>query len=183
MYSPELSLKSECEANRLSGRDAELLAGLRAGSSAAFEELQKVYSNRLYSRILSITRNHADAEYALQETFMRAFVGLNSFEGRSHLSTWLTRIAFNSALMVIRRRRTGEVLLAPEATDSIPHSFDIRDSAPNPEEICNGKQTLNRMFKAIGRLDPLSPCDLDPDRSRMFSERDSTHTGCFAPSG
>src|SRR5215469_10970485 len=104
MDSAELSFKSGCDNTYMGRGDAELLAALQAGSSAAFEELQKVYSNRLYRRILSITRNHADAEDALQDTFMRAFVGLDSFEGRSHLSTWSTRIAFNSALMVIRRR-------------------------------------------------------------------------------
>jgi RNA polymerase sigma-70 factor, ECF subfamily len=135
-------------------QDAGLLTALRSGSHAAFEELQKAYSDRLYKRILSITRNHADAEDALQDTFMRAFVGLDSFEGRSQLSTWLTRIAFNSALMIIRRRRTGEVF-APQA-DSAVHDFDIRDSAPNPEEICDRKQRLNRMFSAIERLEPIS---------------------------
>lgn len=155
MYSAELSVKSECDNFLMSRRDAELLAALQAGSSAAFEELQRVYSNRLYRRILSITRNHADAEDALQDTFMRAFVGLGSFEGRSHLSTWLTRIAFNSALMVIRRRRTGEVLLVPQA-ESVAHDFDVRDSALNPEEICNRKPQLNRMFNAIERLDSIS---------------------------
>ena len=155
MDSAELSFTSERDNTYMGRRDAELLAALQAGSSAAFEELQKVYSNRLYRRILSITRNQADAEDALQDTFMRAFLGLGSFEGRSHLSTWLTRIAFNSALMVIRRRRMGEVLLALPA-ESVAHDFDVRDSAPNPEEICNRKQQLNRMFNAIERLDPIS---------------------------
>ena len=155
MYSAEHSFTTECDNVCTSLRDGDLLTALRAGSSAAFEELQTLYSARLYRRILSINRNHADAEDALQDTFMRAFVGLNSFEGRSQISTWLTRIAFNSALMVIRRRRAGEVPLVPEAPGSL-HSFDVRDSAPNPEEICNGKQKLNRMFKAIKRLDPLS---------------------------
>jgi RNA polymerase sigma-70 factor (ECF subfamily) len=155
MDSAELSFTSECDNTYKGRRDAELLAALQARSSAAFEELQKVYSHRLYKLILSITRNHADAEDALQDTFMRAFVGLNSFEGRSQLSTWLTRIAFNSALIIIRRRRTGEVLVALP-TDSVAHDFDVRDSAPNPEETCRRKQQLNRMFNAIERLDPIS---------------------------
>ena len=151
----ELSFTSECGKTYKGRREAELLAALQAGSSAAFEELQKVYSHRLYRRILSITKNHADAEDALQDTFMRAFVGLDSFEGRSQLSTWLTRIAFNSALMIIRRRRTGEVLHALPA-DSVAHDFDVRDSAPNPEETCNREQQLTTMFNAIERLDPMS---------------------------
>jgi RNA polymerase sigma-70 factor (ECF subfamily) len=155
MYSGEHDVKSECDDVCTSCRDDDLLAALRAGSSGAFKELEQLYSDRLYRRILLITRNHADAEDALQDTFMRAFVGLGSFEGRSHLSTWLTRIAFNSALMVIRRRRTREISFAP-LPESVAQDFDVRDSAPNPEETCSRKQLLNRISNAIGRLDPIS---------------------------
>lgn len=64
-------------------RDLELVDAAKAGSNAAFEELQSRYARRLYRRIQSITRNREDTEDALQETFLRAFLGLNSFEGRS----------------------------------------------------------------------------------------------------
>ena len=96
-------------------RDLELVAAARIGSSAAFQELQSRYSRRLYRRIQSITRNHEDAEDALQETFLRAYLALDSFEGRSQFASWLTRIAINSALMVLRvRRRRAEVSLEPD---------------------------------------------------------------------
>ena len=142
-----------------SGRVGELVVAARAGSSAAFEELQKLYSNRLYKRILSMTRNHEDAEDALQDTFMRAYLALNSFQGRSHLSTWLTRIAINSALMVIRRRRHtyAEVSLTPPSESAAGfQEFDILDSALTPEEICDLKQRFDRMRSAVDRLDPKS---------------------------
>lgn len=141
----------------LARRHEELVAAARAGSNAAFNELQKLYSNRLYSRILSITRNHEDAEDALQDTFMRAFLAFGSFQGRSHLSTWLTRIAINSALMVIRRRcrAHAQVSFTPlsESEAEFPE-FDVRDSAPTPEEVCDWKQRFDRMFRAIDRLHP-----------------------------
>jgi len=155
-------------------RDTELMAALQAGSNAAFEELQKVYSDRLYKRILSITRNHADAEDALQDTFMRAFVGLHSFEGRSQLSTWLTRIAFNSALMIIRRRRTGEVFASQ--ADSTAYDFDVRDSAPNPEEICDRKQRLNKMLRAIEGLEPISRSAIRIHITQECSMKEIAHT-------
>ncbi|QNI30503.1 sigma-70 family RNA polymerase sigma factor [Alloacidobacterium dinghuense] len=139
-------------------RDGELVAAARAGSGAAFDELQRLYSYRLYKRILSITRNREDAEDALQNTFLRAFVAIDSFEGKSQFFTWLSRIAINSALMTIRRRRTRvEVRLqqSPESGADV-HTFDIYDTAPNPEEICDLKQRRNRMFSAIERLDPKS---------------------------
>ncbi|HEY1903017.1 MAG TPA: sigma-70 family RNA polymerase sigma factor [Terracidiphilus sp.] len=87
-------------------QDLELVAAVRAGSNAAFEELRNRYSGRLYRRIRSITRNHEDAEDALQETFLRAYLALDLFEGISQFASWLTRIAINSAPMVLRRRRS-----------------------------------------------------------------------------
>ena len=140
-------------------REHDLLIALRAGSSEAFERLRKLYSKRLYRRILSITGNHEDAEDALQDTFMRAFLAFKSFQGRSHVSTWLMRIAINSALLVLRRRRRvhAEVSLTLlAASDGEYQEFDIRDSAPTPEEICDLKQRLGRMFGAFDRLDPTS---------------------------
>ena len=95
-------------------RDLELVAAAKGGSSAAFEELQSRYSRRLFRRIQLITKNHEDAEDALQETFLHAYLALDSFEGRSQFASWLTRIAINSALMVLRRRRTrAEVPFEP----------------------------------------------------------------------
>jgi RNA polymerase sigma-70 factor (ECF subfamily) len=135
----------------------EPLLAVRTGSRAAFEELQKLYSNRLYRRILSITRNHEDAEDALQDTFMRAFLAFDSFRGRSHVSTWLTRIAINSALMVIRPRcrAYAEVsLTASSKPEADFQEFNVRDSAPTPEEVCDLKQRFDIMFSAIERLDP-----------------------------
>jgi len=139
-------------------RDEKLVAGVRAGSGDAFQEVQRLYSHRLYKQILSITRNREDAEDALQDTFLRAFVAIDSFEGRSQFSSWLTRIAINSALMTVRRRRTrGEVSFQQTSESGEENvSFDIRDTAMNPEEICDLKQRCNDMFDAIDRLDPKS---------------------------
>jgi len=137
--------------------DGEPAAAAQARSEAAFERLHKLYSNRLYKRILSITRNHEDAEDALQDTFMRAFLGFDSFQGRSHISTWLTRIAINSALMAIRRRRRAYVETSLTPSSGLGGSFqefDIRDSTLSPEERCDLKQRFDRMYDAIERLDP-----------------------------
>jgi RNA polymerase sigma-70 factor (ECF subfamily) len=179
MHSVKLSCDTGiAQIDYISRRDEELLAAVRGGSSAAFEELQKLYSNRLYKRILSITKNHEDAEDALQDTFMRAFVALNSFEGRSRLSTWLTRIAINSALMIIRRHRSYvEVSFAPPSRPGADaHEFDIRDSAPNPEEICDLKQRSKRLFRAIEQLDPISRTAIGIRITQKGSMKEIAHT-------
>jgi RNA polymerase sigma-70 factor, ECF subfamily len=139
-------------------RDEELVAAWRTGSGEAFQEIQKLYSPRLYKRLLSITKNREDAEDALQDTFLRAFVAINSFEGRSQFSTWLTRIAINSALGTIRRRRTrGEVSCQQTSESGEDISpMEIRDTALNPEETCDLRQRHDSMLHAISRLDAKS---------------------------
>jgi RNA polymerase sigma-70 factor (ECF subfamily) len=137
-------------------RDEELLLAARAGSHAAFGELQKSYSNRLYCRILLITRNREDAEDALQETFFRAYLALPSFEGRARFSTWLTKIAINSALMTIRKRRARPETSFEQQTRFGDDRawFDVPDSALNPEQLCDQRQRSLAVHCAIQGLDP-----------------------------
>jgi RNA polymerase sigma-70 factor (ECF subfamily) len=84
----------------------DLVAAARSGSSAAFAELREIYARRVYWKLLNMTKNREDAEDALQDTFLRAYMALHTFEERSSFYTWITRIAINSALMILRRRRT-----------------------------------------------------------------------------
>lgn len=88
----------------LDSEDA-LLARLRAGDEAAFERLVRATSPRLLSTLRRMLRSDDDARDALQETFLAAWRALPRFEGQSKLSTWLHRIAVNSALMKLRSRR------------------------------------------------------------------------------
>ena len=147
---------SMCASQEVSVYDTELLRAARAGSHAAFGELQKLYNRRLYRRILSITRNREDAEDALQDTFLRAYIALPSFEGRSQLSSWLTKIAINSALMVIRKRRARPEISIDQRPGSEDRgiSYDVRDNAPDPEQICDQRERLNAILSEIKRLAP-----------------------------
>lgn len=151
-YSPIL----QCVSQEAIARDEELLLAATAGSDAAFAELQNIYAHRLYKRILSITRNREDAEDALQDTFFRAYRALPSFQGRAKFSSWLTRIAINSALMVIRKRRARPEMSfeqQPGIEDDTPF-FDVRDEALNPEELCDQKERSRAILHAIQRLNP-----------------------------
>ena len=64
-------------------------------------------TERSFKQTYRITRNQQDAEDALQDSFLKAFSHLKNFEERSSFSTWLTRIAINSALMILRKKRGG----------------------------------------------------------------------------
>ena len=81
----------------------DIVLAAQAGSPAAFADLYSTYSRRLFQTIFSITKNPQDAEEALQETFLRAYLAIKNFEGKSQIYTWLTRIAVNTALMVLRK--------------------------------------------------------------------------------
>jgi RNA polymerase sigma-70 factor, ECF subfamily len=123
-------------------------------SPAEFQKLYALYSRRLYATILAITKHPQDAEDVLQDTFLRAYRAIQTFEGRSNIYSWLTRIAINSALMVLRRQHVrAEVLFDPSPD---PHletlCFDVRDSAPNPEEVCDLNQRHVKALRAIRRL-------------------------------
>jgi len=104
-----------------------------------------------------MTRNHEDAEDALQDAFLCAYRALPSFEGRSRLSTWLTRIAVNSALMVLRKRRLRqENLVEPQSGgDEDGPSFDVRDDGPSPEQLYDQHQRCDAVLSAVQRLDPI----------------------------
>ena len=88
--------------------DAEeqaLLAGLRAGSDAAFETLVRTTSPRLLAVARRIVGSDEDARDVLQEAYASAFKSIGRFEGNAKLSTWLHRIVVNACLDRLRRRR------------------------------------------------------------------------------
>ena len=136
--------------------DDEFVRLLQTGSSSAFERLHRLYSRRLFQQIIAITRNEEDAEDALQDTFLQAFRAVRSFEGRSHIATWLTRIAINAALMKVRKRRSrSEVPFEwPSESEEYSSILNLRDPSPNPEQIHEERQRRNQLADAIERLEP-----------------------------
>ena len=85
--------------------DEVLVSTAKSGDANAFVELSKRHSNRLLQTTYRITKNRQDAEDALQDSLLKAFSHLKDFQERSSFSTWLTRIAINSALMILRKKR------------------------------------------------------------------------------
>lgn len=85
--------------------EEKLLAGLRAGDEAAYEELVRAYGGRLLAVARRFLRSEEDARDAVQEAFLNAFRSIERFEGSARVSTWLHRIVVNAALMKLRTRR------------------------------------------------------------------------------
>ncbi|RPI30077.1 MAG: sigma-70 family RNA polymerase sigma factor [Chloroflexota bacterium] len=103
------------------------LEAVRAGDPSEFAKLIEAYSGPIYRLALRMLNNPQDAEDILQETFLKAYRHMGSFDGRSKISTWLYRIATNEALMHLRRKH-------PEAI-SIDEPGDPADEEQAPLQI------------------------------------------------
>jgi RNA polymerase sigma-70 factor, ECF subfamily len=109
-----------------------------AGNSDAHEQIFASHISKLRGMAFAILRNREDAEDAVQDAFCRAFGSLQSFQGRSSFSTWLTRIVINSSLMIRRRRNGRSEASLDDLLDNRPEQLrcGIVDARPNPEQIC-----------------------------------------------
>jgi RNA polymerase sigma-70 factor (ECF subfamily) len=109
------------------------------------------YRVRLYNTALSLSGNHADAEDILQDGLLAAFRNFRSFEGRSQLSTWLTRIIINAALMRARNKRARPMVSIdqPVQQNDQPLVCAVRDPGPNPEEMYLRQEQLQALERAL----------------------------------
>jgi RNA polymerase sigma factor (sigma-70 family) len=132
-------------------KEASLVAAAKSGESGTLDTEYRAHAERLFRTVLRITRNYEDAEDAVQDSFLRAFLHLQSFDGRSSFSTWLTRIGINSALMTLRKKRSSHEVMAQNSTES-DSLWEITDSDPDPEKQYVEKERAGLVRKAITNL-------------------------------
>ena len=154
--------------------EANLVAVARSGDSSAFVELSKRHSRRVLHKIYRITNNWQDAEDVLQESLMRAFVNLHTFEFRASFSTWLTRIAINTALMQLRKRKVTVRFAFDSSLDEIGQSetWELRDHRDNPEQHYARRQREGMLSGAILRLKPQSRRVLELQQTGELSNKE-----------
>src|SRR5246127_696767 len=136
--------------------DDELVAATKSGDELAFETLVKRHQRRIFALAFRYTRVREDAEDVVQETFQKAFVHLQKFEGKSSFSTWATRIAINQALMSLRRRRALHEVPADDSGGdhgTTPGS-DLADASPDPEATYLQKEEARIVSAAIRHMRP-----------------------------
>lgn len=147
-----------CESNRkVAMRDEHrLVAAAKRGQTAAFDALCHPHSKVLFQRTYRITKNREDAEDAVQDSFLRAFVHMKKFDGRSSFSTWLTRIAINSALMILRKNRSSREIAmeVPGELGETGFEWQVADHSPNPEQKYAEREKENFLRSAIRDLRP-----------------------------
>jgi RNA polymerase sigma-70 factor (TIGR02960 family) len=150
------------------------LSRARSGDQAAFERLVEPYRRELQVHCYRILGSVQDAEDMLQETLVAAWRGLDAFEGRASLRTWLYRIATNASLGVLRRARPArEIPPPPEPPGDFPPATrtmaepvwlepypdawldDLPDSTPGPEARYDSREAIELAF--VVALQQLSP--------------------------
>lgn len=141
----------------------------RDGDRESLDDLFASSSARLYQAAFRILSNPHDAEDAVQDSLLCAFRNLNKFRGNARFSTWLHRIAINSSLMRLRKRKcrresplepvfTGEELVTPE--------IELPSNDPNPEEQCARIEQQKILLEALLKLPgpfrtAIELCDLE----------------------
>jgi RNA polymerase sigma-70 factor, ECF subfamily len=136
--------------------EKNLVEAAKCGQSTAFGLLCERYTQQLFRAAHRITRSQEDAEDAVQDALLRAYVHMRDFDGRSTFATWLTRIAINSALMILRKKRTSSELPI-EGADEFGTAgliLEIADHAPNPERRYAHDEERAILNHAIQRLRP-----------------------------
>ena len=136
--------------------EKQLIAAAKGGERAPFGELCERHMKQVFCVTRRIIRNREDAEDAVQDCFLNAFVHLKDFDGRSKFATWLTRIAINAALMKLRKNRGArEVPIDEPNSSSEPVAQrEFRHDAPDPEESCSLRERKRIVKSAISGLRP-----------------------------
>ena len=111
----------------------------------AFEEIVNVYSRQLYWQIHHLLQNHDDTDDVLQNTFIKAWKGIENFKGDSALFTWLYRIAYNESLTFLKQRRQ---MTSIDDEDFVEQANFVAD------EYFDGDETQEMLMQAVSTLPP-----------------------------
>jgi len=134
--------------------EPELLARLRAGQADAFAQLMRRYNRLLFRAARGILADDAEAQDAVQEGYLSAFLALDDFRGDAGLGTWLTRIVINQALG--RQRKLGKVVFLDEGLLFHEESAMVDDYTP--EATASRNELRQRLEAAIDLLPPIYRC-------------------------
>ena len=149
---------ADTQRQNIANHDEEvaLVFAAKRGDGQAFEVLIRRYQRRTLAVVRRFTRIQEDAEDIVQQSFQKAFVHLQTFEGKSSFSTWLTRIAINEALMLLRRDRGHREVPINDLSGSEETAFrlEIPDSRACPESVFLQGERNRILFAAMDKLSP-----------------------------
>jgi RNA polymerase sigma-70 factor (ECF subfamily) len=128
--------------------EQELIREALDGNSQSYGQLVERFQDRLYNAMLQVVNSHDEAEDVVQDSFVQAYIKLDTFQGNSKFFTWLYRIAFNNALSRQRRKRSD---LSIEQSREITGS-DPEDRLESPEEPLLREERVALVHRALDLL-------------------------------
>lgn len=129
--------------------DRELVHRILGGETEAFAALVEAYQEPVWFLVRRIVGNDAEARETVQDVFVKVYRQLHRFDGRSAFATWLYRIACNTAISAVRRRRLPAARISDRMLATIPdEAVDALFAAEANE------RRIARLHRAIGQLEP-----------------------------
>ncbi len=138
--------------------ETEAIRHVLAGNRDAYRVLMDRHFYSVHRITFRITGNEADAEEAAQEAFLRAYNKLPSFRQDSAFSTWITRIAMNTAINLVERRNRDLSLHGPRISDdtsSADNTVQVADAHANPERLLLDREAVSLRHEAMTTLTPM----------------------------
>lgn len=127
--------------------EQRLIRKVREGDAEAFAPLVERYSRPIFALVVGIVGQREEAEELTQDIFLKAYTHLSTFGGRSAFSTWLYRIACNTALSAVRSRRRRFALFDSDRSERLP-------DVPDEEELTALSQAQEQaLLAALDRLE------------------------------
>lgn len=138
-------------------RDYQLVCMARErGDQQAYADLMRMYREPVYTMLLRMTRNPADADDLTIEAFGKAFCQLHQYNPTSAFSTWLFSIASNNCLDFIRKQRMQTVSISEmgNSGENEAYEFPLPSDSPNPEEAMMTNQSHQNIREVVKLLKP-----------------------------
>jgi len=153
--------------------DVELVRRAQQGDAAAFAELVARHQRQLYRLALRMTGSEADAQEVLQEAFLNAYQKLPNFRGEAQFSSWLYRIAANSALMRLRRKRRAPDALTDQPLELQGPKFSAEGYLdPPPRSDWSQRADEKMMDRELGTAIDQAVTGLPEDYRTVFLLKD-----------
>ena len=123
------------------------------GDVESFEQLISPYTKQLLNYIFRMLKNREDAEDALQDTYIKVYNSLKSFQGNSSFRTWLYKVATNVCLDHLRKQKNTANVSLNQTTPDGEYEFQISDDTYSPEVSAKRKAAFNALNTAMNKLE------------------------------
>ena len=179
--------------------ETALVRSAKSGDLEAYDQLVRLYRERIYATIYHMTANHEDANDLAQEAFIKAFQALKSFKGGSSFYTWLYRIAVNKTINFLKQRKNRVQISLNDLDFNAEHDPDLIAliSDKTPRQAADLRELQEKLNAALLRLSEphrlvvvlhdvqglshdeiakVMDCNIGTVRSRLFYARQQLQT-------